>query len=141
MREQLKRGRHQWGARGRSLLLVHGHHGTGEWWTARRWTELKPTLPEWLAAELETVRTVLSTIDAQEKARRQKRETVAPKNLPCAVGTLIWALLAREICDRQRFKNRRQVSSCTGRCPGMHESGGTHRDGSINRHGNPRARA
>lgn len=141
LREQLKRSRHQWGARGRSLLLVHGHHVTGEWWSEKRWPELHPTLPAWLAVELTAMRTVLLTLDAQEKARRKSLEAAAPKNLPRAVGALTWVLLAREICDWRRFKNRRQVSSYTGLCPGVHQSGGTRRDGSINRYGNPRVRA
>jgi transposase len=141
LRDQLKRSRHQWAARGRSLLLVHGHHVSGEWWTPRRWAQLQPTLPEWLGVELETMRTVLATLDAQEKARRQALEAAAPKNLPRAIGALTWVLLAREICDWSRFKNRRQVSSYTGLCPSVHQSGGTHRDGSINRYGNPRVRA
>jgi transposase len=141
LREQLKRSRHQWVARGKSLLLVHGHHITGEWWTQRRWAELQPTLPAWLVVELETMRTVLTTIDTQEKARRQTLEAAAPQNLPRAIGALTWVLLAREICDWHRFQNRRQVSSYTGLCPGVHQSGGTKRDGSINRYGNPRVRA
>lgn len=141
LRDQLKRSRHQWSARGKSLLLTQGRHLTGEWWTERRWTALKPTLPEWLVVELETMRTVLLTIDTQEKARRKTLAAAAPQNLPRAVGALTWVLLAREICDWHRFKNRRQVSSYTGLCPGVHQSGGRKRDGSINRYGNPRVRA
>lgn len=141
LREQLKRSRHQWVARGKSLLLVHGHHITGDWWTERRWTELKPMLPAWLVTELETMRSVLLLIDRQEKTRRKTLESAAPKNLPRAIGALTWVLLAREICDWHRFKNRRQVSSYTGLCPGVHQSGGTKQDGSINRYGNPRVRA
>ena len=141
VREQLKRSRHQWVARGKSLLLVHGHHITGDWWTERRWRELQPTLPAWLVLELETMRTVLLTIDREEKARRQALEAAAPAKLPKAFGALTWVLLARELCDWHRFKNRRQVSSYTGLCPGVHQSGGMKRDGSINRYGNPRVRA
>jgi transposase len=141
LREQLKHSRQQWGARGRSLLLAHGHHVSGEWWGPRRWLALKAGLPEWLVRELETMRTVLTLLDAQEKARRKSLEAAAPAPLPRAIGALTWVLLSREICDWQRFKNRRQVSSYTGLCPGVHQSGGTHRDGSINRYGNPRVRA
>ena len=141
LRGQLKRTRHEWEARGRSLLLVHGHHVTGPWWTERRWTELKATLSVWLVQELEIMRTVLATVDTQEKARRKTLEAAAPKVLPKAVGALTWVLLAREICDWARFKNRRQVSSYTGLCPGVHQSGASSRDGHINRHGNPRVRA
>jgi transposase len=141
LRDQLKRSRHQWVARGKSLLLTQGQHIIGDWWTVRRWTELKPTLPEWLVGELETMRTVLLVLDTQEKARRKALEAAAPKNLPRAVGALTWVLLAREICDWHRFKNRREVSSYTGLCPGVHQSGGRKRDGCINRYGNPRVRA
>jgi transposase len=141
LRDQLKRTRHEWEARGRSLLLYHGHHVTGVWWAQRRWTELQATLPAWLVQELEIMRTVLATVDAQEKARRKSLEASAPKNLPKAVGALTWVLLAREICNWARFKNRRRVSSYTGLCPGVQQSGGRKRDGAINRHGNPRVRA
>lgn len=141
LREQLKRSRNQWVARGKSLLLAQGHHITGDWWTERRWTELKPTLPAWLVTELEIMRGVLLPIDTAEKARRKTLEAAAPKNLPKAIGSLTWVLLAREICDWARFKNRRQVSSYTGLCPGVQQSGGSKRDGCINRYGNPRVRA
>ena len=82
---------------------------------------------------------MLLLLDAQEKARRKALEAQAPKNLPKAIGALTWILLAQEICAWSRFKNRRQVSSYTGLCPGVHQSGGSKRDGSINRYGNPRA--
>lgn len=141
LREQLKHSRHQWEARGRSLLLFKGHHVTGRWWTPRRWAEVQLTLDAWLVQELAVMREILRRLDAQEKARRVELETQAPKKLPKAIGALTWVLLAREICNWSRFKNRRQVSSFSGLCPGVHQSGGRKRDGCINRHGNPRVRA
>jgi len=140
LRDELKHSRSEWEARGRSFLLCHGHHITGAWWTERRWAQLQPTLSAWLVQELELMRTVLVLLDQQEKARHQQLEAAAPKNLPKALGALTWVLLAREICDWARFKNRRTVASYTGLCPGVHQSGGRKRDGSINRHGNPRVR-
>ena len=141
LREQLRRDRHAWEARGRSLLLYHGHHITGVWWTERRWTELKLTLSSWLVQELEIMRTVLLNLSGQELARRRTLEASAPKILPKAVGALTWVLLAREIRNWSRFKNRRQVSSYTGLCPGISQSGQRKKDGAINRYGNPRVRA
>ena len=141
LRDQLKKSRLQWEARGRSLLLSHGHHVKGPWWTKRLWTELEPTLPKWLTTELAIMRTVILTLDTEEKARRTVLEADAPKPLPKSVGALSWVLLMREICNWGRFKNRRQVSSFTGLCPGGYQSGVTKRDGSINRHGNARVRA
>jgi transposase len=140
LRDQLQRSRHQWEARGRSLLLAQGYHVTGAWWGPRRWAELQPSLPAWLVTELEVMRTVLTTLDTQEQARRRTLEASAPKALPKAIGALTWVLLAREICDWKRFHNRRQVASYTGLCPGIDESGTHSRDGHINRHGNPRVR-
>jgi transposase len=141
LRDQLKRSRLEWEARGRSLLLFYGHHVTGAWWTPRRWRELQPTLAAWLVAQLEILRTVLVQLDTQEKARRAALEAQAPKHLPVAVGALTWVLLLREIGDWARFRNRREVASYTGLCPGVHQTGGCRRDGPINRHGNPRVRA
>lgn len=141
LREQLKQSRHQWEARGRSLLLCHGHHVGGKWWSERRWRELRPLLAQWLVTQLEAMRTVLLLLEQQEQAHRAALEAAAPQQLPKAVGALTWVLLSREICDWQRFRNRRQVSSYTGLCPGVQQSGGRKREGSINRHGNPRVRA
>jgi transposase len=141
LRDQLKATRHQWEARGRSLLLFKGRHIMGSWWTSKRWAELKPSLCPFLLEELEIMRTIILQADAQEKARRQQLEADAPKNLPKAIGALTWVVLAREICDWTKFKNRRQVSSYTGLCPGVNQSGPRKHDGPINRYGNPRVRA
>lgn len=141
LREQLKHSRHQWEARGRSLLLCHGHHVTGAWWSPRRWEELKDGLAGWLREQLEVMRTVLLALEKQEVEHRQALEAAAPRALPKAVGALTWVLLSREICDWARFRNRRQVSSYTGLCPGVRQSGASRHEGSINRHGNPRVRA
>jgi transposase len=92
--------------------------------------KLRCTLPEWLTAQLEAMRTILTTLEPQEKTLRSPLETTAPKNLPKAIGALTWVL--REVCDWHRFKNRRQVASYTGLCPGGHQSGGTKPDGHIN---------
>jgi transposase len=140
LRESLKYARHEWEGRGRSLLLAQGHHIRGAWWRERTWQGLRATLQAWLVELLENMRTVLATVDAQEKALREQLEASAPARLPKAVGALTWVLLEREICDWRRFKNRRAVASYTGLCPGIYQSGGTCRHGCINRHGNPRVR-
>lgn len=137
LRNQLQRGRQQWETRGRGLLLAQGHHVRGQWWRPARWEALRPELPAWLATQLEVLRTIITGLDTEEKAARERLEAAAPKALPKAVGALTWVQLAREICDWRRFKNRRQVASYTGLCPGGYQSGGTQRDGHINRHGNP----
>lgn len=124
LRGQLKSSRHQWEARGRSLMLFYDHHVTGKWWSASRWEALVKTLPDWLVEMLATMRAMILQLDEQEKALRKKLESEAPEWLPKAFGALTWVALAREICNWARFKNRRQVSSYTGLCPGVHQSGG-----------------
>ena len=140
LREQLKQSRHQWEARGRSLLLFYDHHVTGQWWRGQRWKDLQMTVSPWLLEQLTQIRATLVQLDEQEKTLRQKLEAEAPA-LPKAIGALTWMLLLREICDWRRFRNRRQVSSFSGLCPSVWQTGGRKRDGSINRHGNPRVRA
>lgn len=140
LRDQLKYERVAWEARGRSLLLFKGHHVTGPWWRPKRWLELKAMLSAPLVEALEVMRTVLAAIDEQERALRQRLEASAPKDLPKAIGALTWVLLWREMGWRD-LKNRRQVGSYTGLCPGVHQSGQQQRNGSINRYGNPRVRA
>lgn len=139
-RDQLKKSLRQWEARGRSLLLVQGHHIVGQWWAPQNWGKLRTTLPEWIQAQLENIRTLITAHQIQEKASRAQLEAAAPKALPKAIGALTWVLLLREVCDWKRFNNRRQVASYTGLCPGGHQTGRTKRDGHINRHGNPRIR-
>ena len=141
LREQLKSSRHQWESRGRSLMLFHGHHVSGKWWSQSRWADLSESLSPWLIAQLAIIRASILQLDEQEKALREQLEAAAPQRLPKAIGALTWVLLLREICDWGRFKNRRQVSSFSGLCPGVHQSGGRRRDGAINRYGNPRVRA
>lgn len=141
LRDQLKHSRHQWEARGRSLLLFYGYHVKGKWWSKCRWAELETMLPSRLLKQLTRMRTIILQLDEQEKVLRAELEATAPKQLPKAIGALTWVMLLREICKWSRFKNRRQVSSYTGLCPGVHQSGGRRRDGCINRYGNPRVRA
>jgi len=56
------------------------------------------------------------------------------------LGQLTYEILEREICDWNRFENRRQVGSYTGMCPKEDSSDQRRFQGSINKHGNPRVR-
>lgn len=142
VRNQLQQERGRMAARGRSLLLSQGHHVEGLWWGRIKWEQLKETLPAWLVSCLDEIRALLLKADEQEKALRKELEAdaqSAPR--PKAIGALTWVLLSRELCDWSRFKNRRQVAGYTGLCAGVEQSGTHHRDGCINRCGNPRVRA
>ena len=141
MRDQMKNSRKGWEARGRSLLLAQGFHVKGCWWGPRKWKDLRAGLPEWLVGELEMMREVLLMLDEKEKTLRKELIEEVNVPLPVGIGALTWVMLCREICDWGRFKNRRQVAGFVGLCAGVHQSGGSSRDLSINRHGNPRIRA
>lgn len=72
---------------------------------------------------------------AAYKATQQRQPRIK------GVGHLSSELLDREIGDWRRFRNRRQVASYTGLCPGEESSGQTQMSLSIDKHGNPRVRA
>lgn len=141
LREQLSRMRRMAEARGRSLLLAHGFTPVKYWWRAAKWEALQPTLPEWLRLLLSEWQQTSLEFDRRERVLRTQLEAAAPKDIPKGIGALTWVVLAREICNWRRFKNRRQVASYTGLCPGVHKSDGRGRDGAINRCGNRAVRA
>jgi len=68
-------------------------------------------------------------------------EKAAAPGLPSGLGKLTSVVVSREVCDWHRFKNRGQVSSYTGLCPGEYSSGAKRLPGSVTKHGNPRLRA
>jgi len=68
-------------------------------------------------------------------------EATAPKQLPKGFGKLSFVLLARLLCNYQRFKSRRHIAGFTGLCGGVSASGPYHLDLSINKAGSPRIRA
>jgi transposase len=98
-------------------------------------------LPGWLIERLEVLRPVLAVLDTQIATLSAEIEAAAPPDLPRGLGKLTSVTLSREVCDWSRFKNRRQVASYTGLCPGEHSSGNKRVQGSVTKHGNPRLRA
>ena len=140
-REALVRARTKLQAQGRALLLTHGQPPLPRWWRERGWAALGKVLPAWLRARLEVFRPVLAVLDAQIATLSAELEKAAPADLPGGLGKLTAVTLSREVCDWHRFKNRRQVSSYTGLCPGEYSSGGKRVPGAVTKHGNPRLRA
>ena len=136
LRDHLGRMRRMAEARGRCLLMAHGFDAAKYWWRPAKWDLLTPTLPEWLRLLVAEWQTTALDLDKRERALRVQLEAAAPQDLPKGIGALTWVILAREICNWARFKNRRQVASYTGLCPGIHSSAGKGREGSINRCGN-----
>lgn len=122
-REQLVHHRRKMEAQGCSLLISDGLPAPGRWWRPQNWNRLAKLLPTWILPHLELYRPALLAIDQQVRALTLELEKAAPATLPAGVGALTSVVISREICNRQRFKNRRQVSSYTGLCPGEYSSG------------------
>ena len=140
-REALVRARTKLQAQGRSLLITYAMPAPPRWWRRAGWATLEKLLPPWLRARLEVFRPVLAVLDAQIAALGAELEKAAPPALPSGLGKLTSVIVSREVCDWQRFNNRRQVSSYTGLCPGEYSSGSKRAPGSVNKHGNSRLRA
>ena len=135
-REQLVRTRKALEAQGRSLLVEHGFElPKGRWWKG------KLELPEWMQERLRYWREVLVVLEKQIRALTLELEQSAPGEQARGLGKLSSVLIDREVCDWERFTNRRQVGSYTGLCPGVYSSGQTRRLGCVTKHGNPRLRA
>ena len=111
------------------------------WWGARLWKKLPLTLDPWILGVLEKLREIILIIEAQVTellAELALRGADQPR--PKGLGELTLATVDAEICDWNRFHNRKQVGSYTGCCPGEHSSGGKRLVGSIDRMGNGRVR-
>jgi len=111
------------------------------WWKSCRWRVLEKELPDWFVAIIAPIQTVLVAINTQLKEATAREERQANRKLPVGLGALTASVLDKEFRDYNRFNNRGQVASFTGLCPSEQSSGGTHRQGSINKHGNPKIRS
>ena len=140
-REQLVHHRQKMEAQGRGLLVSHGLPAPAHWWKLQNWNRLGKLLPAWILPHLELYRPALLAFDQQVRALTIELEKAAPAALPTGMGALSSVVISREICNWQRFKNRRQVSSYTGLCPGEYSSGTKRVPGSVTKHGNRRLRA
>jgi transposase len=135
-REQLIRNRRRAEARGRALALTGGILAPAGWWRPRVWEQFKTQLPSWMSPQLGHWQEEAWAIDTKERQVRRELENKVTTTLPIGVGALSWITLQMEIRGWDRFNNRRQIASFTGLCPGIHNSNGRGREGSINRCGN-----
>lgn len=140
-REQLVHHRQKLEAQGRSLLISHALPAPAHWWKEQTWARLGKYLPVWMRARLQMARPALLSLQKQIELLTSELEAAAPSTLPRGLGKLTSVVLSREICDWQRFNNRRTISSYTGLCPGERSSGSKRVPGSVTKRGNPRVRA
>jgi len=137
-RQSFEQEKQRLAAQGRSHALYYGDRLEGEWWHEGLWKEL--TLPAVVRELLEPLRRLIQAIEVELKAQTQALQAAAPEALPMGLGKLTYGILEREICNWERFENRRQVGSYTGMCPREDSSNQRRFQGPINKHGNPRLR-
>jgi transposase len=155
-RDQFKKDRTRMINRGHALLRKYGLTRLGCWWEDDALEPIRPRLLELFAGQAkpeELVKSLMSQMgDYAEQIQHlsvrlgditeQLEEASRQRNQPRVkgVGHLSLEKLGREVCDWNRFANRRQVASYTGLCPGRDQSGGRGTELSVNKCGNPRLR-
>lgn len=111
------------------------------WWGPRNWPKLA-ALDPWVLGVLAQLRELIVAMEAQlAELEAELKARVQAQSIPKGLGEISLVTLDGEVCDWQRFSNRKQVGSYTGCCPGEHSSGNQRRVGSIDRMGNGRVRA
>jgi transposase len=127
--------------RGHGMMLAQGVQAPSGWWRSPRWEEFGRKLPPWLHEQVSLWQKKAESFEQEVEALDKRvKSQVGGRALPKGLGRLTAALLGAEVLDWSRFKNRRQVASYTGLCPSEHSSGQKRRQGSVNKHGNPRIR-
>ena len=139
-RETLAKERKRLQNVGISNARYYGIELKPSWWKSCNFKQLLTELPDYLLAILKPFLAILAAIDEQLREVTAREERTANRKLPIGLGALTASVLDREFRDYYRFSNRGEVASYTGLCPGEASSGGTRRQGSINKHGNPRIR-
>ena len=144
-RDQMMKARKQFEAQGRSLLYFKGLNCPAYWWrcTEEGWkaTVREQCWPAEVIARLEVYRRMALAAEKEvaEKAAKENLPKTLPA-LPHGFGELSMEILRREVCDWNRFKNRRNVGSFFGLCCAESSSGTQHSQGSITKTGTSRGR-
>jgi transposase len=128
--------------RGHPLVMEYMHQPLEKgWWGPRKWKRLCPQLDPWVRERLGELRDLIVPFHEKVKTLTQELEQrLVGQEIPRGLGALTLAVLDAEVCEWNRFHNRKAVGSYTGCCPGVYGSGGKQRYGSIDHCGNPRVR-
>src|SRR5213080_1671269 len=138
-REQLVKTRKRLEAQGRSLMVNYGMEPASNWWKGRTFAQLQ--VPEWMKELLQNSQPILLALEEKIRALTAQLQAAAISKQPRGLGLLSSVVIDRGIGSWTRFKNRRQVGSYTGLCPGEYSSGNTRVQSCVTKHGNPRLRA
>ena len=151
-RDTYRKERGRWRGRGRSMFHTLGISRPGKWWIQTRRTELLEVVQQrygqqvrdQIIAEAERYLEVMQVVETKLEELTTALREAGKKNAHIRIkgmGHLSMEILDREIVDWNRFKNRRQIGSFTGLCPGEDSSGDSRMMLSIDKCGNPRVRA
>lgn len=147
-RRQQTRQRHQLQCRrlsvaiqGRSLLLAQGWHESNQWWKAQAWERLAPQLPVWMLESLLIYRELILALEQNALSLKRRIQQAAPTVRPKGLGALCLEEIEREVCDWNRFKNRKSPGCFTGLVGGFASSGTREQDLPITKAGHSRLRA
>lgn len=109
------------------MLANRGHGQVSEyahvklpsrWWGARNWKKLT-ALDAWVLEQLTQLRELILQLEAQqEQLEAQLIARVQHQERPKALGEITLVTLDGEVCNWERFHNRKQIGSYTGCCPG-----------------------
>jgi len=138
-REQLVKVRKVLEAQGRSLLVNHGIEPVQQWWKGRTFATL--AVPQWIKELLGNSQPVVLALQEKIEQLTLQLQNAAQCEPPRGLGKMSSVIIDREIGDWNRFKNRRQIASYTGLCPGEYSSGQKRLQSCVTKHGNPRLRA
>lgn len=141
--DQLSQHRRRLQAQGQGLLLKAGYMAPSDWWKEPIWQIHCPDWPEDLRVILERLRKILLVVAQQEREVEQELEQAASQcnqALPVGLGKMTHEKIEREVCDWNRFNNRREVGHLVGTTPSESSSGEKQWQGPITKHGNPRLR-
>lgn len=151
LREQMREARHRFESQGRSYLLFKGLSCPPNWWSGsdEGWLRVAKQLgwSETVMEQLKVYRRMALAADAEVNRLTSVIEEAARAHLPASVpalpagfGELTVEVLRREVCDWNRFGNRREVGSFMGLCAAEASSGESRQQGSITKAGNPLCR-
>lgn len=139
-RGRLLKERQRCVVRGHGLMLAQGIQAPAQWWRPPQWESLRDQLPAWVREQVSDWQAQAVQLDREVERWSVRVEEQASGAVPKGVGRLTTGLIAMEVVDWTRFKNRRQVAAYTGLCPSEASTGTRRRQGAINKHGNPRLR-
>jgi transposase len=120
-------------------MVNYGIEPVNKWWKRRTFAALQ--VPAWMKELLSNTQPILLALEEKIRALTVQLQAAAIPKQPRGLGLLSSVVIDREIGSWTRFKNRRQVGSYTGLCPGEYSSGNTRVQSCVTKHGNPRLRA